>query len=760
MQNLSAAQKHKPPGIEDFEVLKPISRGAFGQVYLCQKKGTNQLYALKAMKKTVVLKKNMMDQVVAERDALAISSKSPHVVQLFYSFQSVEKIFLVMEYMIGGDVKSLLHNLGYFDEDMSKIYIAELVLALEYLHRHNIVHRDIKPDNMLLSDQGHIKLTDFGLTRIESDHKPGYRDLINTPHREDESPEHQKSHIFWRTPGQLMSLTSKFTFSAPRQKVQNSNLFKKQKLSVLNSANEGSDFLFSPPDIQSDASYLSTPRGRQILCGNRQESVGGSISSDLPPSGGRYSTGLTADIMDMSLITRRKRSYNEDSLEEKENMPCSKPSKKVRMYESMPEMESSGEDDDASFKVPRTKDKVNVVKFCDTVHTNLLSSSSEESGSASSQSGVRTPENTDLSVCSSNSRVTPNSPAYPSESKITPDSSMNLSNDKLSVDDTNSFSHDVDKESPIDGTTGNISGITFLTDASHIGSANRDVSMQDVNNSLDANISPKTHLIPSKGSQNCSTKLTPSPISISANMEPKEDDFVMMTPIEDRRNSDVFITPIQSLTFKKDSATTNKKVSQHARETNLSSEFDRFHKQLDRRRSTGNQFQTPKTKMTPFRTPKSCFRGAATPAERKKILGTPDYLAPEILTRNDHNSGVDWWAVGVCLYEFLTGIPPFNDESPELIFEHILKRELLWPEGDEALSDEAVSAIDTILTVDINERPDAAGIKTLAFFSDIHWHNLHKQEAPFVPQPDDNYDTTYFDARNEACELQMSVFRP
>lgn len=72
----------------------------------------------------------------------------------------------VMEYLVGGDLKSLLSMYGYFDENMAVFYSAEITLALEYLHSHGIIHRDLKPDNMLLTDHGHVKLTDFGLSRI------------------------------------------------------------------------------------------------------------------------------------------------------------------------------------------------------------------------------------------------------------------------------------------------------------------------------------------------------------------------------------------------------------------------------------------------------------------------------------------------------------------------------------------------------------------------------------------------------------------
>ncbi|EFA81611.1 protein serine/threonine kinase [Heterostelium album PN500] len=163
--NANKQQQQHSLSISDFEIIKPISRGAFGRVYLAQKKKTGDLYAIKVLKKLDTIRKNMVDHVIIERNILA-TVQNPFVVKLFYAFQSTDKLYLVMEYLIGGDCASLLRALGCFDETMARHYIAETILCLEYLHKHSIIHRDLKPDNMLIDSKGHIKLTDFGLSKI------------------------------------------------------------------------------------------------------------------------------------------------------------------------------------------------------------------------------------------------------------------------------------------------------------------------------------------------------------------------------------------------------------------------------------------------------------------------------------------------------------------------------------------------------------------------------------------------------------------
>ncbi|XP_005105833.1 uncharacterized protein LOC101852430 [Aplysia californica] len=179
-------------------------------------------------------------------------------------------------------------------------------------------------------------------------------------------------------------------------------------------------------------------------------------------------------------------------------------------------------------------------------------------------------------------------------------------------------------------------------------------------------------------------------------------------------------------------------------------------------RTPGNKVHTPRHTpgahlQTPLRTPKSVRRGPEPQGDDGRILGTPDYLAPEILLQKPHSFSVDWWALGVCLYEFLTGLPPFNDQTPEAVFENILNRNIVWPEGEEALSEDAQSAVEQLLTMDVERRPTAKGVKAMPFFTALDWSSVLHMEAPFVPQPDDNMDTTYFDPKNAEMNLVMSA---
>lgn len=145
-----------------FEKITTLGVGAFGEVALVLKKDTRQLLAMKTLRKKDVYQRNQVAHVKAERDILA-EADNEWVVKLYYSFQDADNLYFVMDYIPGGDMMSLLIKLGIFEEPLARFYIAELVLAIESVHNMGFIHRDIKPDNILIDRDGHIKLTDFGL---------------------------------------------------------------------------------------------------------------------------------------------------------------------------------------------------------------------------------------------------------------------------------------------------------------------------------------------------------------------------------------------------------------------------------------------------------------------------------------------------------------------------------------------------------------------------------------------------------------------
>ncbi|KAF1842470.1 Pkinase-domain-containing protein [Cucurbitaria berberidis CBS 394.84] len=154
-------------GPEDFEILKLIGKGTFGQVFQVRKRDTRRIYAMKVLSKKVIVQKKEVAHTLGERNILVRTAMadSAFIVGLKFSFQTPSDLYLVTDYMSGGELFWHLQREGRFQEARAKFYIAELILALQHLHDHNIVYRDLKPENILLDANGHIALCDFGLSK-------------------------------------------------------------------------------------------------------------------------------------------------------------------------------------------------------------------------------------------------------------------------------------------------------------------------------------------------------------------------------------------------------------------------------------------------------------------------------------------------------------------------------------------------------------------------------------------------------------------
>ncbi|KAI5184938.1 serum/glucocorticoid-regulated kinase 2 [Nematocida homosporus] len=146
---------------EDFLFLRVLGQGTFGKVVLAKHKKTGRLYACKIIKKTA--EKDSIDKMINEKDILQKIS-SPFLIHLLASFQTAERVYLILPYVEGGELFKHLQDEKAFSEDRARIYIAELLIAVEHLHRNGIIYRDLKPENILLDREGHIVLCDFGMS--------------------------------------------------------------------------------------------------------------------------------------------------------------------------------------------------------------------------------------------------------------------------------------------------------------------------------------------------------------------------------------------------------------------------------------------------------------------------------------------------------------------------------------------------------------------------------------------------------------------
>ncbi|KAJ1100224.1 hypothetical protein NDU88_005311 [Pleurodeles waltl] len=878
----------RPPPIEDFAIVKPISRGAFGKVYLARKKTTGKLYAMKVVKKADMINKNMVQQVQAERDALALS-KSPFIVHLYYSLQSANNIYLIMEYLIGGDVKSLLHIYGYFDEEMAVKFSSEVALALDYLHRHGIIHRDLKPDNMLISNIGHIKLTDFGLSKVTLKREINMVDILTTPSMA------KPKQDYSRTPGQLLSLISSLGLPTPGGGKKHPPAF--QTPAAMSADNFPATFC-TPMSVKLKEKSLHSSKPR-VSCPDNSPFSPGMPAKCLTPNllqcrqrFGTSSASTPSRICASSLESGCSASprWEKDIQESEINIFLTEKLKLNCMSEKLTNMippinnESRGkaftstpnESDDIMTKKELQLDQLDLkdtplvsssakgfvrkclyrqadeelisdetridkdtFRFSSCLDDSLLGASKcrpeeenfEKAGGkrifelvdkspsqeviATKKSNadynrgceitdLKSKQNTGLTeeirflVISGNEGHTENyrkiektdviCEQQASEVTATPSVAKNLlceldelcdkDGNKTPVGSSILSSEDIKtlgRTSSVDSDTSSnnmsISECQMDKSLSELNKGVKELSFEEtrVENVL-STVSPcsETHNIAlkqmndhaSQGKHLCQEEgelLKPIPHTLNE---------VWASPALGK------IKPFSGLKKKNvvmfrsfNSAIVGSNVSEPSKLSIGSVE------RMDFSPACSGSYRmavTPAQKgqscnifqgnvETPFRTPKSIRRGAA-PVERDRILGTPDYLAPELLLGIPHGAAVDWWALGVCLFEFLTGIPPFNDETPTLVFQNILNRDIPWPEEEEKLSTNAQNAIEILLCIDSAKRAGLKELRLHPLFEGLDWNNLQNQQMPFIPQPDDETDTTYFDARNNAQHLTVSGF--
>ncbi|KAE9090053.1 hypothetical protein PF010_g18744 [Phytophthora fragariae] len=167
--------------MQDFEILKMLGKGSFGKVYMARERGTDgKIYAMKVLRKSELVKRNQVGHTMMERRIMS-SIDHPFIVGLKYSFQTASKLVMVSDYCCGGEIFFHLKKFRSFSEAMVRFYAAELVAAIGHLHERDIIYRDLKPENILLDETGHVRLTDFGLSKTDCTDFSGAKTFCGTP---------------------------------------------------------------------------------------------------------------------------------------------------------------------------------------------------------------------------------------------------------------------------------------------------------------------------------------------------------------------------------------------------------------------------------------------------------------------------------------------------------------------------------------------------------------------------------------------------
>ena len=216
----------------DFIPLKLLGRGSFGQVVLTRLKINNKLYAMKVLDKSLLKNRHQELHTQAERD-LMVKIHCPFIVSIKSAFQDEKYLYLVSDFVQGGDMYFHMHEAHKFSFELTQFYISEIVLALEYLHKNNMVYRDLKPENILLDAKGHIKITDFGLSKMLNSSKDKAFTICGTPQYLAPEMFIQKGYdccVDWWSLGCLIyeMLTGKLPFPVKREGKIDLNLYKKK----------------------------------------------------------------------------------------------------------------------------------------------------------------------------------------------------------------------------------------------------------------------------------------------------------------------------------------------------------------------------------------------------------------------------------------------------------------------------------------------------------------------------------------------------
>ncbi|CAH8551630.1 unnamed protein product [Heterobilharzia americana] len=785
------AGKATAPSINDFILIKPISKGAFGKVYLGAKANNLEfIYAIKIMSKDEMKRKNLAEKVTCERNALAVS-KCPYIVHLYYSLQTASHIYLVMEYLIGGDLKALLLVSGCLQESHAAIYTVEVTIALNYLHKHGIIHRDLKPDNILIDSRGHLKLTDFGLSTLTWKRPLQPSDVLNTP-SVDSLPVH-----YYRTPGQLISLTTELAFTGtpsinktPETKqrcmspLQNEeqkafpsspNCLALKKYSSMDFSDSNSLCEF-PSNPSFKGPTFSKRKSNNLLephhgpsQRSKSSNILGSNSCDSPihhrlvhwspvvgSTRNRDIRQVTKTVQTRSEGLQVSTSCWVSSLtpgyESHDNRLIDGPSSSTTdLISGGPSLTSISSQFSASLEPSHHEYK------CQNSEVILEESVVDESGKTGSNQRVAS-LSWDMHQLVLNASSACDTLPYPFIDENDPKALENYSGSIKFHDCPASVSALTkqhlfvkDKLSPVEKARfGRLNHSPAYHHPLHLSDVYCLADLDPLNPSmLGCMNSPVLVNTPLKFPRRFSTSIIKTQAnnltrglqaSIPENMQLKVDSFELLHTQKSLHPNSLCLTA-PSLNSESPSC-----EDKSIMPVNSSIAISSLH--------------------VPSKSPKH----ASSPESlSNRLLGTPEYLAPELLLHPYSkiacdSPAVDWWALGVILFEMLVGVTPFSDDTVENVFHNILRLDIQWPVVSEhspdvdalsqehsGLSQAAVTLITGLLSYNPGERLEIASqMRYCDLLTPVgDWNNLHNIEMPFIPHPDNSTDTFYFNVRNQ-----------
>lgn len=246
-------EKHddNPLGIKltfhDFDKLKVLGKGSFGEVILVKLKANERYYAMKILNKKQVKLRHQEAHTRAERD-LMVKINCPFIVNIKFAFQDQEKLYIITEFMQGGEMFFHLHREKRFTEEKTKFYVIEMVLAIDFLHKNKMLYRDLKPENIMIDSSGHIKLTDFGLSKMCNKQKEKAYTICGTPQYlapEILSDDGYDNTVDWWSLGCVMyeMLIGKAPFRIPRGAYLSQDIYKRKIIIPDYVSNEANDLI-------------------------------------------------------------------------------------------------------------------------------------------------------------------------------------------------------------------------------------------------------------------------------------------------------------------------------------------------------------------------------------------------------------------------------------------------------------------------------------------------------------------------------------